>query len=61
MDAAMIEGGAAVGGDDDPWIIGDFADRESEGGRAAAFSSLRGRKHLVRGNHDSDWPIRALP
>lgn len=64
MDAAMIAGAAVVGPDDDLWIIGDFAACETEEGRAAAraaFEALPGRKHLVRGNHDPDWLVKALP
>ena len=64
MDAAMIARAGVVGPDDDLWIIGDFAACESDAGRMAAqagFAALPGRKHLVRGNHDPDWLVRALP
>lgn len=64
MDAAMIARAAAVGAQDDLWILGDFAACETEAGRdaaRAAFAALPGRKHLVRGNHDPDWLVEALP
>lgn len=63
MDAAIIARAAVVGAGDDFWIIGDFADCQTEAGRAAAtaaFAALPGRKHLVRGNHDTDWLTGAL-
>lgn len=40
-----------VGPDDDVWILGDF----TFGGTqftASVLKNLRGRKHLIRGNHD---------
>ena len=64
MDAEIIVRAGVVGCDDDLWIIGDFAACESDSGKqaaSAAFTALPGRKHLVRGNHDPDWLIRALP
>ncbi len=64
VDAAMIARAGIVGGDDDLWIIGDFAACETDQGRAAAqaaFAALPGRKHLVRGNHDPDWVTSGLP
>lgn len=64
MDAAIIERASVVAANDDLWIIGDFADCDTEAGQQAAraaFTALPGRKHLVRGNHDSDWLTAALP
>ncbi|ARC37700.1 metallophosphoesterase [Paracoccus yeei] len=64
MDAAMIARAAHITGNDDLWILGDFAACETEAGRAAAcaaFSALPGRKHLIRGNHDPDWLASACP
>ena len=54
MDAAMIANWNAVVGDTDiVYVLGDFSlhsvDRTRE-----IFDALRGRKHLVLGNHDVD-------
>ena len=64
MDATMIVRAAHIAPDDDLWILGDFAACEMDVGRAAAraaFAALPGRKHLIRGNHDPDWLVSALP
>ena len=52
MDAAMMERwNAAVGKDDDVYVVGDFCYRS---GRTADWylRRLAGRKHLIVGNHD---------
>ena len=64
MDAALLAGTKFIEATDDFWIIGDFAccDTETDRSRAAAiFSLLPGQKHLIRGNHDSEWVQRELP
>ena len=64
FDRAKLARAGVVGPDDDLWILGDFAACETDVGRAAArnaFAALPGRKHLVRGNHDPDWLLEALP
>jgi calcineurin-like phosphoesterase family protein len=58
MDQAILQNlEAAVGRDDDLWIVGDFAfAREIE--RASVeryFERIPGRKHLIVGNHDKPW------
>lgn len=58
MDTAMLAGTAFIGADDDYWHLGDFAACDSDAERANAkrmFDAIPGRKHLIRGNHDSDW------
>ena len=52
MDRVMIERrNAAVGEDDDVYVVGDFCYRS---GRTADWylARLAGRKHLIVGNHD---------
>lgn len=49
-----------VGADDDLWVIGDFAYKESGQAIKDIFSRIPGRKHLVPGNHDSKR-VKALP
>ena len=63
MDEAMIRHAACVAPKDDFWIIGDFADDSAARRDAtiATFDRLPGRKHLVRGNHDPDWLLDAVP
>lgn len=64
MDAAIVDRARMVRADDDLWILGDFAACETDAGRMAAqaaFDALPGRKHLVRGNHDPEWLVQALP
>lgn len=64
MDAAMIERFQVLDCSDDLWVVGDFADCETEAGQAAArlaFEAMPGKKHLVRGNHDPDWVVKSLP
>ena len=39
---------------DEVWHLGDFAADASREHCAAVFSRLKGRKHLVRGNHDTN-------
>ena len=54
-DAALIEGwNDVVGADDDVWHLGDFAAGASRGRCAEIFEALRGRKRLIRGNHDTN-------
>ncbi|PPB80713.1 calcineurin-like phosphoesterase family protein [Albidovulum inexpectatum] len=44
---------------DDLWVLGDFAfgSRRSQPALAAFLDRIPGRKHLVRGNHDSKWVL----
>ena len=42
-----------VGEDDEVFILGDFADHDSE--FRAAHRRLRGHKHFIIGNHDPKW------
>jgi calcineurin-like phosphoesterase family protein len=62
MDAAMIaRWNEVVGDDDDGWILGDFC-AYRDGRLEEVFWRLRGRKHLVLGNHDEELPsIMDLP
>ena len=63
MDAAMIERFQVLDCSDDLWVVGDFANCETEAGQAAArlaFEAMPGRKHLVRGNHDPDWLLASF-
>lgn len=54
-DAALIEGwNDVVGTDDDVWHLGDFAAGASRGRCVEIFEALRGRKRLIRGNHDTN-------
>lgn len=50
---------ARVTDDDDVYVIGDFAFR-CAGSVAKIAHELKGRKHLVVGNHDSKW-MRSEP
>lgn len=62
MDAAMLANTARIGADDDYWHLGDFAACDSDAERANAkriFDAIPVRKHLIRGNHDSDWIVDA--
>ncbi len=60
MNEVMIERwNAAVGLRDDVWHLGDFAHGASETA-AVILKRLRGRKHLVHGNHDRHG-VRILP
>ena len=64
MDAALLAGIQEIQATDDFWIIGDFAccDTEAEQMHTAAmFDQLPGHKHLVCGNHDSEWVKAELP
>lgn len=45
---------ARVADDDDVYVIGDFAFR-CAGSVAKIAHQLKGRKHLVIGNHDGKW------
>lgn len=59
MDGAMIRNwNVCVGPDDDVYHLGDFSFRHAARSEAI-LNSLRGRKHLVFGNHDSE-EIRGL-
>lgn len=55
MDETLIENwNSRVTDRDDVWIVGDFAFRT----RVSAeiyLKNLKGRKHLVKGNHDKTW------
>jgi calcineurin-like phosphoesterase family protein len=53
MDERMIaEWNAVVGSKDEVWHLGDFAYRCSLEYAEGIFKRLRGRKHLVIGNHE---------
>lgn len=55
MNRCLIENwNARVGDDDDVFIVGDFAYRNAESPKKL-LETLRGRKHLVIGNHDKKW------
>lgn len=49
---------AVVGVRDEVWVLGDFAWKASSAG--TWFHALRGRKHLIVGNHDSN-AVQRLP
>ena len=54
-DAALIaDWNATVGPSDEVWHLGDFAAGASRDRCREVFASLAGRKHLVRGNHDTN-------
>ena len=54
-DAALVAAwNETVGPDDDVWHVGDFAANAERDYCHAVFARLNGRKHLVRGNHDSN-------
>ncbi|MCI8790765.1 MAG: hydrolase [Lachnospiraceae bacterium] len=53
MDRALIRNwNGRIGHDDDVYILGDFTMKGAEVA-CACLSSLPGRKHLIRGNHDN--------
>lgn len=53
MDSALIQNwNTTVGHDDDVWVLGDFAFRNARS-VDDYLRRLKGRKHLVHGNHDS--------
>ena len=53
MDRALVERwNAAVGSEDEVWHLGDVARRGED--VAVLLAGLNGRKHLIRGNNDSD-------
>ncbi len=55
MDRAMIERwNAIVGPDDEVWHLGDVALGLNPDRIASLLATLHGRKHLVRGNNDTD-------
>lgn len=57
MDNAMIERhNAKVGWDDDVWCLGDFTWHD-ERRASEIFGRLKGRKHLVLGNHDPEHVV----
>ncbi len=61
MNEAMVANwNAVVKNDDDVIVLGDFAHRMDPEKLRKLFDSLRGRKHLVIGNHD-DKRTLALP
>lgn len=65
MNARMLaECRARVQPDDDLWIVGDFtAGKAGDIQRREVrtiFHALPGRRHLIRGNHDTHW-VRELP
>jgi calcineurin-like phosphoesterase family protein len=51
---------AVVGPKDEVWHLGDFGMGGTPERYAAIFKRLRGRKHLVRGNHDKPR-VTSLP
>lgn len=57
MDAALLAAyAAAVGPDDDLWVIGDLCLGDylrDDAALGRLFAALPGRRHLVTGNHDS--------
>ena len=60
-DRAMVERwNAVVGPDDEVWHLGDVAVGPKPEAVISIVSALAGRKHLVRGNNDSD-AVCALP
>jgi len=53
MDRLLVEAwNATVGPRDTVYHLGDFAHKSSPERCAEVFAQLRGRKHLIRGNHD---------
>ena len=42
-----------VGDDDDVFVLGDFSFRAKKGTIAPIFRRLKGKKHLIIGNHDN--------
>ncbi len=55
MNAELIaRWNAKVTDDDDVYMLGDFAYRSAEAASVIA-GKLKGRKHLVIGNHDNRW------
>jgi calcineurin-like phosphoesterase family protein len=53
MNGCLVDAwNSRVRGNDTVWFLGDFAMGASPEECQALFSRLRGRKHLVRGNHD---------
>ncbi|KQO68725.1 metallophosphoesterase [Methylobacterium sp. Leaf87] len=53
-EALVAAWNAVVRPDDIVWHLGDFAHKCHLDYAAGIFSRLKGRKHLVRGNHDDD-------
>lgn len=52
MDAALVANwNACVGPKDEVWVLGDFCYKSNEG-PGHILGRLRGRKHLIAGNHD---------
>lgn len=61
MHAALIANwNERVAEDDDVYVVGDFAHRAEPEVVEAVFAALRGRKHLIIGNHDAPATL-ALP
>jgi calcineurin-like phosphoesterase family protein len=59
MTEVMIERwNAVVGPHDDVWHLGDFAYRMRPEAVERVFRRLRGRKHLIVGNHDDKHVLR---
>jgi calcineurin-like phosphoesterase family protein len=55
MDEALIENwNAVVRGNDDVYVLGDFFYRNAEPAEPT-IRRLKGRKHLILGNHDKKW------
>lgn len=53
MDAALIKNwNRVVGPDDEVYILGDFTMKGPDAASELLYS-LKGKKHLIRGNHDS--------
>lgn len=52
MDAALIDRwNAVVGEEDEVWVLGDFG---AAGREAEILTQLKGKKYLVKGNHDTE-------
>ena len=55
MDQIFIDNWNSVITDkDDVWILGDFS-LKSHKNAIEYLRALKGKKHLIRGNHDRDW------
>jgi len=57
-DAMIDRWNAVVGPQDDVWHLGDFAYRLRPEALERVFRRLRGRKHLIIGNHDDKHVLR---
>jgi len=50
---------SVVDDDDEVWILGDLARGSKLDDMLALVDDLPGNKHLITGNHDRCWPLRA--